>query len=235
MKNHNKVFWAIILILGAAGLILGVTFPDIALLQIPVWKWVLSALLLYWLIKNLVWGERLADHFDIFLPLALAFCLFGPELVGEKFGWNLAWKVVLAAVLLTIAVHLLFDRRRAVHVSSDSGFSSADEINGPQSNTFGSKVVYLDATKSDHSVYNKFGSMAVHFQNTDVAEGPQEISLHADNSFGQLIITVPEGWIVNKNISKFAGEVDIKDRSVVSGSRILNITGECNFGQTIIQ
>ena len=47
---------------------------------------VLAAALLYWLIKKIFFGRLLANRISVFIPLALAFMLFEPEIGALYYG-----------------------------------------------------------------------------------------------------------------------------------------------------
>ncbi|MBQ7153913.1 MAG: hypothetical protein IJR83_08335 [Clostridia bacterium] len=235
--KRSRVFWGIVFILCAVGILLRVIKPELAVFQVPVWKWILGALLLYWLCNNAIFGRNLAQHLDVFFQLGLGYILFRPELAAA-FGYDPKatpiWAVLLAAAFLHIANHLFFDRSSVIKVKKDTG-----EINKynsePHNNAFGENVLYLDAMKARHMVRNRFGETNIYFQNIDIVNGPQTVELSIDNRFGETNVHVPQGWRVIDATGKSEGKGESVAQEGVEGARTLKIYKDSQFGEVNIE
>ena len=237
--KKDRIFWAVIFILGAVGLILRAVNPGLAIFELPLWKWFLGALILYWLLNNVIGGRTLARHLDVFFPLGFAYILLREQLAGW-FGFDKdvinPWIVLLIAALLHMANHLIFDHftrsNRLIVIDGDKGSTEKEEAYANR-NSFSSRAVYLDALKANHYVMNRFGQQEVYFQNTDVVNGPETIELKVSNAFGQTIVHVPSDWAVKNDVDNSMGSVDGQIRE--TGSRTLHLTGTNRFGELSIE
>ncbi|MBQ3928016.1 MAG: hypothetical protein II710_05200 [Clostridia bacterium] len=239
--KKDRIFWAIVFILGAIGLIFRAVKPDLAIFTLPIWKWLIGALLLNWLINNVVFGETLARHLDVFFPLALMYILIRPELaewtntpLDNMVQW---WIVLLIAALLHMANHLILDLfRKPKGLNIIHGEVTEDhedeEPKAQNNNRFSSSAVYLNATKESHYVMNRFGQQVVYFQNTDVENLPETMELKVDNAFGQTIIHVPSDWAVKNDVDSAMGNVTGRIRD--TGKRTLHLVGKNRFGELLI-
>ena len=235
--SKRKIFWAVIFILGAIGLILRAFIPTLAIFTLPVWKWFLGALILYWLLSNVIGGHSLARHLDVFFPLACAYILFRPELaawLNYPEDAISVWAVLLAAALLHVANHLILDNvakpKKVTVIHGETGEADGGESSeAKNSNQFRSSVVYLDSLKASHYVMNRFGQQEVYFQNTDIVNGAETIELKVSNAFGQTVVHVPGNWAVINEVDNAMGSVTGQMRD--TGVRTLHIVGTNRFGE----
>lgn len=226
-KNTKRIFWGLVFLALAAGLTLRIFFPDIVWNSgVSAWKWFVGAVLLYWIVSNLVFGRSLRAHFDIFLPLALLFVVFKSDLArltGAGLEQVNGWGVIGIALLLTIALNLLLGE-------IGSKKRSATEVD----NRYSDSVAYLDlAEKNRFSVFNRMGSTEVYFQNTEAGDAAQPVSLYVDNSFGEMTVHVPGDWRVVSRVGNSLGSVSVRDNPnvfrrelIVEGS---NRLGDISF------
>lgn len=208
-KNTKRIFWGLVFLLLAVGLTLRVFFPGVAWSSgVSAWKWFVGAVLLYWIVSNLVFGRNLRAHFDVFLPLALLFAVFKTDL-ARLTGMDLepisSWAVIGIALLLTIALNLLL-----------GGVGTGRKRPAEVDNRYSDSVVYLDlAGKNRFSVFNRMGSTEVYFQNTEAGDPTQPISLYVDNSFGEMTVHVPADWRVVSHVGNSLGSVSVRDNPTV--------------------
>ncbi|MGN0517148.1 MAG: hypothetical protein ACI4II_00310 [Acutalibacteraceae bacterium] len=220
MKTKNKIAWGIILILVAVTLILFAAFPGFMLADIAAWKIIAAVILGYWLIDNLIFGDTLAEHFDIFLPVALGLIVFEKEIATalnkpEDLFSN--WIIFISAILLTIAVHLLFGKKC---VRKD----------GWQKNNLSAGIFYLDASSGENlKVENKFGAAEVYFKNVNESDADMPVHLEVNNSLGAMSIHVPEDWFIESDIVNSMGAIDIRENVIVNGRKLI-VTGENKKG-----
>ena len=233
MKS-KKVFWGIVILLAAAAMIVLAVFPGIALIGVPIWKIVLAVLLVYWLIDNLIFGDSLREHFSIFLQLGLLAVLFRSEiaaLVGANTEDNFLHPglVMGGAVLLTIAVALIFDGKSIVKTSH-----TAPAPQQSYGNSFGSKVNYLDfAAHTSFTVSNSFGETVVYCQNVDAADPTVPIYINVSNKFGETEIHVPADVTVSNEVRCSLGGVNARPNQS-DGGRMLIVNGSNAFGEVQI-
>ena len=111
MKKNGALIWGILILLAAAGLLCYAFMPNLAVFTVPLWKWFAAAALLYWMIRLIFFGKKLAKRLSFVFPLALLFLVFEREigtLAGKGPNFVNNWIIILAAGLLTAAFHLIF-------------------------------------------------------------------------------------------------------------------------------
>ena len=190
------------------------------LADIAAWKIIAAILLGYWLINNVIFGDTLAEHLSVFLPISLGIVVFEKEIATalnrpENMFSN--WIIIASAVLLTIAVHLLFGKK-CVHKK------------GWHKNNWSASVFYLDAASGkDLKVENKFGAAEVYFQNVNENDVDIPINLEVSNGYGAMSIHVPEDWYIESKIVTSMGAIDIRENVVANGRKLI-VTGENKKG-----
>lgn len=220
--TKSKIVWGITFLIAAVGLLLFAFVPGFALLGVATWKWFVGLLLLYWLLRNAIFGSDLSVHFDVFLPLALLAILFESDiarLIGSESSdiYN-NWLVAGAAVLLTISVKLLF-RNRGVSKGKEKKYR------------FSSNVCYIDFTSSaNQSVNNRLGETNIYCQNVDSADG-SEFTLKVDNKMGQMNVHVPYGCRVITDIANSMGEVNDNTNGGFANGKTVRIIGRNKMGE----
>jgi predicted membrane protein len=201
MKNKvKKVFWGILLLLAAAALILYGMGIGTEILEIPLYKFILSLVILAWLIAKIVGSNTLREKFKIFFPLALLFMILESEIAAwigfpdENIVNN--WFVIMAAIVANSAFNFLIpDRTKKEH-----------------SNRFSNSVHYIDVSKTTKSsVYNRMGNSEVYYQNTELADPSVELELTLSNKMGNISVYVPSDWAVVDKISNNMGNVEIRE------------------------
>ena len=231
MKNHSKIFWGIALLLLALGLLMMAFAPEFDFIRIPIWKLVLGVLIVSWIVDNVFFGKTLGERLDVFLPLALLFVIFKKEifdLTGGDADKVKSWLVIIAAVVLTVAVHVLFDQIRTVKAEK------TEVLSEHKSNRFsGSDCVFDAADAGTHRVSNRFGDMKVSFKNADVVNVTSDVHLDVDNSCGQITVTVPADWEVVSYVDNSLGSVDVRPNRG-QGVRRLIVSGQNRFGEVKI-
>lgn len=220
-KSAESKAWGIVFILAALCIILDIVFTAAGkpiFENIPVFRMVLSILLLFFAITSLIKGEIAG----IFFPLAFIFMLL-ESWVAELAGLadaNIAnnWIVLLGAFLLTIGTVLL--------TSKSSKETRADC-------EFGSTTKYVDAaTFTEYKLSCRFGDYYLCFENADEYKGGGV--LNVDNSFGQILIDVPEGWNIDLDIDSSFGDVEHPGKIASDGPTII-IKGKNSFGDITIR
>ncbi|MBO4356296.1 MAG: hypothetical protein J5850_05535 [Clostridia bacterium] len=244
MKTYSRVFLGIILLLAAAALICLSFFPQINLfMDIPVWKIILCVLLVYLIVAQFVNKSAIRDKFLIFVKLACIFILLKPH-IFEAAGIDVSkvnnWIVILAAVLIDLAIIMIFKKNYSGSSNNNrgdfgSGISSGSNGGSERyESKFSSRVYNLDATKSKHYVMSVFGNMDVYFKNTEIDVPGEEITLTVENKFGNTDITVPSTWNVVCNVQYTFGDVENKCTEPKFPGKTITINGYSKFGHVCV-
>ncbi|MBR7078827.1 MAG: hypothetical protein IKI41_08770 [Clostridia bacterium] len=241
MKKSNTMIFGILILIAAVGLLFYAFMPSLAIFTVPLWKWFLAAALLYWLIKKIFFGRLLANRISVFIPLALAFMLFEPEigaLAGKGPDFVNNWLIILAAFLLDAAVWIIFRPRNkkffsGAHSSSGETITvGGSETNGePITFKLGSHIYYADASsQSTLDMINQLGELKIYYQNTDTGDTAAPLNLNVVNQLGEVRIFVPRSWHVDLVNENTMGSVncrpdgDITTRTIVI--RVKNQLGD---------
>ena len=218
-KSKDKIIWGVILLLVAVGIMLVAFMPELAFLNIKTWKWFLGIVLLYWLLKNLLFGYGIAGHLSIFIQLALMAMLFESDIarfINKPEDWFNNWLVLGSAVLLTIAVNLIFR----------NSFKKKDSVL-----RFGSSSTqYFDFTRArSYSVKNTLGETEVFCQNLDSPEAKDDLSINVQNKLGETTVHVPADCIVDSRIENSLGDVSVRPNTSNVGKKIV-VNGKNKLG-----
>ena len=226
-RNYKSVIWGIALLLVAAALILdglgaltvlstvagGISLPRIllmiALISIAAINCRRHRSLLVWYI-------------------ALLFMLLEPNiayLCGRK-DPNLInnWLVLLCAMLVKIALHLLFGKHRKWNL----------QWNGKDKFIKGSNTVYIDCASFEHKhVENDLGATDVYFTNAEQYTGGK--TLQVENNLGQTTINIPAAWTISMDTESNLGQIDGPDGYGTPGGPILYLNIENNLGHVAVR
>lgn len=218
MKNTVKrAFWGILLLFAAAALILYGAGIGTEILEMPLYKFILSLVILAWIISKIIFSDTLRERFKIFFPLALLFMVLESEIAvwanlpDENIINN--WFVIMAALVADSAFNYLVPKK------NKKGHS----------NTFSSSVHYIDASNTTVShVYNRMGNSDVYYQNTEFLDPETKLELNLSNKMGNITVYVPNDWVVIDKMSNNMGNIEIRES--VGGSITLTLFGENKMG-----
>ena len=226
MKHNNKILWGILLVLTGVLVALSalgmLSFP----MGISIWKIVLAVGVMAVLIEGIL---RL-EFSQTFLMLGIEVIIF-EEAIGALLGkteadWINNWVVILISLLIGIGLDLIFaGLKRRLKKGRFKLFCS--------DNAFADGLKYIDASKMKKEyIRSNFGDFEVRFENAGEYEGGGELTL--ENSFGDMVIYVPENWEVEVNVENHFGDVTVDDRLRVqyadgSGKKLI-IKGTNRFG-----
>ncbi|MBP1587385.1 MAG: hypothetical protein ILO53_03160 [Clostridia bacterium] len=238
MKKSTKIIVGILILIAAIGLLFYAFMPGLAIFTIPLWKWLLSAALVFWIVKRIVSGRTLGARLSVFLPIGLLFILLEKEIggfIGRGDDFVNNWFVILAAAMIDIALPIIFRNKLGKSVSgshasytvsrsASSGTSSADN----SVFRLGSHVYYVDvAEKSTASVINQLGELNVYFQNTDVCSSEEPLTFSGVNQMGEMRIHVPRDWHVDLTHENSMGTMVCRpDGDVISRTIVMNIKNQ---------
>lgn len=234
-KKASDIIWGILLIVGAVVLILS-QLGRLGGLQISVWKVFATLVLLAIAIKSL-FNRSFAG---ILFPIAL-FCIMFDEILGITA--LTPWTVLLAALLFSIALSMIFKSWRIKsccgfdgcrnHHQNENFSNIVDEQDGEKvysHASFGGTVKYVnsDNLKKVH-IKNAFGATKMYFDKA-VIQG-EEAEIYIESSFGAVELFIPKEWkIINKvNVSFGAIEEKNTKNSGMEEKKVY-LTGALSFG-----
>lgn len=260
MKKSTALIWGILILLAAAGLLCYAFMPELAVFTVPLWKWFVAAVLMYWIIRLLFFSNKLANRLSFVFPLALLFLVFereiGLALGKEDPNFVNNWIIVLAAGLLTAAFHLIFREKPLIKIKNsntvygDNGDGTrvytqsnygAGAGDAPGANAYaatrsfsmGDNVCYIDALEPFASVSNRMGQLNVYYQNTDMGDPAQQVTLAVNNSLGQTNVHIPRDWRVVLRTEDNFGDVKVRPDTSSTG-RVFSVTVNNKGGQVNI-
>lgn len=236
--TFGKLFWGILLILIAVFLIL----DKIGIIKgIGIWTIIFSMIFGVMLINGLMkrsWGS-------IFFSIAFLSIVY-----DEQLGITVLtpWTVLLAALLLTIGMNLLFHKksryRKYIDFMRDGteyhgmeGMSREDNVSGGEKifhlNQFCSMSKYINPEEFSKGMFeNSFGEMNIYFEN--VITKNKEGFLKIVNTCGEMNLYIPSSWYAKVNVKTSFGETRIHGDGDDSRSFILYVDGTCSFGEVNI-
>lgn len=235
-KGIKKVFWGVLLLLGAAALVVG----RLGYLEgIGLWSILFSVCLAGLLIDGLV-----RRSFGQMLFAVAFFIIVNDKLL--KLEAITPWPVLGAALLGTVGLNLLFPRFRkkgghmnvffngreydGKHIVSEESWEG-DNVR--YENVFGSAVKYVSGQISHVEVENSFGTMQIYLTEAQPREG--SASVHLETAFGSMVLYVPAGWRVVLSTENAFGSTRENGRCNPEGTTVLYVNGEVSFGSLLIR
>lgn len=230
-KGAKSIFWGILLLLGAAAIVVSrLGYLD----DVGIWNIIFSLFLVGFLVDGLV-----KRSFGLIL-FSVAFLI----IVNDKLLQLEAitpWPVLVAALLGTIGLNLLFPRfrKKGRHINVNiNGVNHdgkkpvfAETWDGDSvsyENAFGEAVKYLTGEISNVNAENSFGSMQLYFTNAQLRGS--SATVHVENSFGSMVLYIPADWKVVLSTENAFGGTKEQGQCNPAGSNVLYVRGEVSFG-----
>ncbi len=213
-KISNRIFWGVVLIGAAALLILNGLGVDLGY-GVNVWRIIGGVLCLACIV------DRVAERrfTDIVIPLAFLFLIFEPTIAhaigrpDDDLNLISTWTVILAALLLTVGLKVIFREKSGIVTSGKLGSSS----------------VYFDgADLSDAEICDNMGTVQAYVTNPEAYEGNGKITI-SDN-MGSVKLHLPSNWNVVANCHDNMGRVTIPEQKGGVYDRTLRIDIYDNMG-----
>ena len=227
-RNFKSVIWGIALLLVAAALILenlgvltilsdfagGISLPILLLAVIFLCIGVINCRRYP---QNIVWF--LTWLFLLFENNIAYLCgRDDPNLINN-------WIVLLCALLIYIALHLIFGRRSC---------KWNWQWNGNNKFINGSNTAYIDCASFEHKyVENNLGTTNIHFTNIEQYTGGA--TLKVENNLGQTNISVPSAWSLSMDNENNLGQIDGPDGYGTPGGPVLHLQIENNLGHVAVR
>ena len=237
-RRAKNVYWGVLLLLGAAALVVG----KLGYLEgIGVWSIIFSVCLAGFLLDGLVnrsFGEIL---FSLAFLVIVNDRLLNLEAITP-------WPVLGAALLGTIGLNLLFPRfkKKGRFVKFHMNMGGKDyygkerifeeKWNGDSvsyENAFGGSVKYLSGEISRVDAENAFGSLQIYF--TDAIPKGGSVSVDVETVFGSMALYVPASWRVVLSTENTFGSTKEQGSCNPTGDVVLYIRGSVAFGSLQIR
>ncbi len=237
--NKKNLFWGFVLIVLAVYVLIsriGI-IPDL-----PVGKILVSLICVYIMIKGVI-NRNFAE---ILIPLAVIGCQYDEVLGITKIT---PWPLLLAAVLISIGLSLIFPgkRKNGVNITyySDGNGKTVEQntVNGKfvEEGTQDGEIVHIENSFSGNSQYvnsqnllrakveNSFGQCNVYFHNATLKNG--KATIEAENSFGETNLYIPGAWRVQIEQDVALGDVKVygSGNADMDAPSVL-VHAECSLG-----
>ena len=234
MKNRNW-FWGFFFLLIAV-FIIGTqidAFGEIGTMTILATA-ILAALVIHSIFRR--------NFFGVFIPFAFLYMIYWEPLNLVEIS---AWKLFLAAVLVSIGFSILFGSRSSRvtfvhnveknykhgHKSYDHTSENIDDNNPYVKVNFGasSKYLHADCLRGGQFIAS-FGALELYFDQVQLS--PEGAEINIDCSFGAIEIYVPRHWKVQEKIRTTLGGVEhnAHGASPAADAPCLTIKGNVSFG-----
>ncbi len=219
VKTGSLIFGALF-ILAAVMLIVSNLFPEAELFA-GINFWQISATVLFGalLINGIINGSAA----KIFFSIAIIYSVYIPQiekLVGRSVP-N-AWIALLAALLLTIGVKLLFGCRRKPFECGFSGVGNGEHIDCSGNHIgdhIGNYNRYIDCADFSRIDFDDIlGSVKIYFENIDAYTDGGTIKF--SDICGSVTIFVPKNWGVNLVRDDVLGRVNVEPSNVAPDKTI---------------
>ena len=240
--RFTKLFWGLLLIL--MGIFLVISKMGLVT-GISVWSVFFTIIFAALLIRGLI--KR--SFFSIFFSIAFLCIIYDDQLGITALT---PWTVLLAALLLSIGMEILFHKKcyvkffhdedvdktnfddsdKGIHVGINLDIDDDSTYEGKvyQSNNFTTRSKYINPEIFEKGEFeNNFGSMNIFFENVPTQKTEGYLSI--DNSFGEINIYVPSSWFVEMMIEDSFGSSSVKGRPDGSKVFLLHVRGDNAFGK----
>lgn len=250
-KRNSKIFWGLLLVLGAVALIA----CQIELIR---GDWIIPVFAVIILGAGVVNGIVNRNFGYILFSLALLVIVLGSFLGVPVLKEISPWAVLVAALLLTIGFGLLFpnfeksrwkktyfvnhnDGSVKMDMKREKGVGGENVIDGETrngdvvcyENKFGNAVKYLVGGVSLVEIHSDFGAFEIFFNDAVLVENKAEVRVNS--SFGEVKLHIPAAWKVVLDVSSSIGGVEEHGSCNPEGEKELHICGNVSFGQLEIE
>lgn len=203
MKFKNY-FWGLFFILAAVFVIADQTgiFGEIGF-----WSIIATVFLVAIFIKSIT----KLNYFGIFAPIAILYSIYQQPLSWPEIS---LWKLLFAAILLSIGFHVLFGRHtckfRFLNCSDRSINSKEETISGERLYTktsFGQASKYLHSDCLKKGVFAvSFGQLNIYFDQVQLS--PDGAVIELDCKFGEMVLYLPKTWHVEDKLHASFGSIE---------------------------
>lgn len=227
--KKKKIIWGVFFLLAAVFLVVGkLGFgPDIGLF---------SVLMTIFFIGLLIEGIRSVNFYEILFSIAFLYIIYD-EPLGIANAALTPWTVLLAALLASIGLSMIFRGKRKSSWGSseswgDGSGSSGEQCSGEHircENNFGSAIRYINSDNfCNAQIENNFGEMSVYFDNAMIQGDSAYVEV--ENNFGETNLYIPREWKVENCLDHSFGTIGVKGKCEGTSQAVLYVRGSANFG-----
>lgn len=181
------------------------------------------------------------------LHLSFGGILFPLAFIGIMYDHQLGitaitpWTILLAALLGTIGLNLLFGRFKKKHWHSyhkhhkghwDVEVGSGENLDGEYiyiRSSFGSVIRYVTSENLQHAdIRASFGAAKVYFDDAQIPSGNATVNIAS--SFAGIELYVPHNWQVINHLASSFGGVDEENKHTGELTATLTLEGSNSFG-----
>ena len=217
----KRICYCICLLFAAATLILYAIGEETQIFALPLWKLLLSVIIVSFIISKLIFSKRLCERFKIFFLLSLLACLLEKHIavwanLQETELFN-NWAIVFAGIVIDIAVGFMFPKvsKNSIHTK------------------FSSSTYYIDPNETPKKwIYANASNTEVYYQNTDSIPEEAVFELNLNCSMGNIEVHIPSDWMVKNKLVTSMGNVEI--RPCQGNGPTLIVTGTVKMGNVEI-
>lgn len=222
--KKGRIFWGVILILGAIALIInGLGY----FAHINTFSILLTIFLVGIIVKSLFYK----DFASIIFPIAFICIIFDEQLGITAIT---PWTVLIAALLGTIGVSMIFPVHKWSYTKSDWESHEYDTIDLEAEShiklhtSFAGSIKYINTDKFEQADLKcNFGSMKVYFDNAILYNGKGLVRI--DASFSGVELYIPKTWTIDDKTSSSFGSIDEKNRNQGISTSTLTLVGNISF------
>lgn len=178
------------------------------------------------------------NFFGVLMPLPFALIL-NAEYLNMTIK---SWPVIAGSFLLSIALTLLFKKRRKLSFHTnfkDGNFkeSTQENVSGDSiriESNFNNSSRYVQGNEiRTASLENNFGNLNVYFDNADFH--PDGAVIKVDCNFGNMNLFLPKNIQVTNSIEASLGSIKEEFYQSQSGSPRVHLSGDVSFGKVNIR
>lgn len=229
----KRLFWGILLIVGAIALVLNrLGYLGGLLDVVSVWDIILTVFFLVTLVEGVIKGRIGETLFSVAFLINIHDTLLGLEAITP-------WTTLGAALLGTIGLKMLFPKAGKKHKGKfiingevrDKGICEESRTGNTikYENVFSSTVKYVAGEFSRVKVENAFGTMQIYFSDAQPIEGTAKVDV--ESVFGNVILYVPAEWKVVVKSDHVLGSTSEKGQCNPDGTTVLYVNAEALLGK----
>lgn len=227
--RFRNYFWGLFFIFFAAFIIVSQIDRENVFAKIGFWSILATVFFVAIFIKSIT----SLNFFGIFVPLAFLYSIYQEPLSLPEISF---WTLLLAAVLLSIGLQMLFRRRKRIIKFS----KKHDKIVSHEGETLSGNRLYAKATFCESSKYLhsdnliegefivKCGEMNLYFDQVQLSPDGAEVFL--DCTLGTMNLYLPKHWQVKDKLHAVIGNISNNPSSQNVNGPELTLKGEVRAG-----
>lgn len=227
--RFRNYFWGLFFIFFAAFIIVSQIDRENVFAKIGFWSILATVFFVAIFIKSIT----SLNFFGIFVPLAFLYSIYQEPLSLPEISF---WTLLLAAVLLSIGLQMLFRRRKRI-IKYNKKYDKFGNHDGEtlSGNRLYARASFCESSKYLHSdnliegEFNVFfGAMNVYFDQVQLSPNGAEVFLNC--TFGSMEVYLPRHWQVKDKLHATLGNIENNRPSENVNGPLITLNGEVRFG-----